>query len=75
MFKWLHINSFLDTHQEWHALVNGFCEVLCPWPPRHRPSPENKKDIEDEYHYYMWGRTLGILGWLAIFGIIKLMLF
>jgi hypothetical protein len=75
MFHWLNINNFLNTYQEWHALVVGFSEVLCPWPARHKPSQENRKDIEDEYHYYMWGRTLGISAWLAIACIIKLVLF
>ena len=70
-FGWLDLRNFLDTYQEWHALVVGFCEVMCPWPAWHGPSPENKKDIEDEYHYYIWGRALGILGWLAICSIIK----
>ena len=74
MLKWFNPNNFLDTYQEWHALVIGFCEVVCPW-PRYQPSVENKKDIEDEYHYYMWGRSLGILGWLSIFSIIKSIFF
>jgi hypothetical protein len=75
MLKWLNINNFLDTYQEWHALVVGFSEVLCPWPARHGPSRENRKDIEDEYHYYMWGRTLGTSAWLTIGCVIKLVLF
>jgi len=63
---------FLDTYGEWHALVQGFCEVLCPWPPLHRNMNETlKKEIEDEHHYYMFGRALGILGWLAIGCVIK----
>jgi hypothetical protein len=75
MFKWLNLRYFLDTCQEWHALVVGFCEVMCPWPARHKPSPENEKDIADEYHYYMWGRALGIAAWLAIGSVIKVTLF
>ena len=68
-------STFLSTHQEWHAFVEGLCEVLCPWKPRHKPSPELAQDITNEHHYYMFGRVLGILGWLTICGIIKLMLF
>ena len=75
MFKWFNPRGFIDTHQEWHALVNGFSEVLCHWPPRHKPSPENEKDIADEYHYYMWGRALGILAWITIACVIKEVLF
>jgi hypothetical protein len=72
---WLDVRQFLNVYQEWHALVNGFSEVLCPWPPRHKPSPENEKDIADEYHYYMWGRALGILAWITIACVIKEVLF
>jgi hypothetical protein len=75
MFKWFNPENFMDTYQEWHALVVGFCEVLCPWPPRHKPSPENEKDIADEYPYYMWGRSLGIAAWLTIGCVIKVVLF
>ena len=74
-FGWFNPDNFIDTYQEWHAVVVGFSEVMCPWPARHGPSPENKKDIEDEYHYYVWGRTLGTLAWLAVFSTIKLVLF
>ena len=58
---------FLDTVAEWHALVEGFSEVLCPWPPRHKAiDPELLSEIASEYHYYMWGRALGILAWATI---------
>lgn len=67
--------TLMDTYQEWHAFVVGLSEVLCPWPTRHKPSPENEKDIADEYHYYMWGRAVGILAWLTIGCVIKVVLF
>ena len=69
------LSTFMDTIEEWHAFVDGLCEALCPWPPRHKPSPENQKAIEDEYHYYMWGRAVGIGAWLTIGSIIKAVLF
>lgn len=68
-------STFLSTTEEWHAFVIGFCEVLCPWPARHKISQQNETDIADEYHYYMWGRALGILGWLTIFCIAKAVFF
>ena len=65
--KGLQFRHCLDTVAEWHALVQGFCEVMCPWPPRHKEmKPKLLKQIKDEHHYYVAGRALGILGWLAI---------
>jgi hypothetical protein len=68
-------SAFMDVYQEWHAFVEGFCEVLCPWPPRHRLTGELLTDLQRDHHYYMFGRALGILAWLAIFSIIKAMFF
>ena len=70
-------STFLSTYQEWHAFVIGFCEVLCPWPPRVRtPSPstgEGKGEgyLAQEYHYYMFGRALGVIAWLIIAKIVQ----
>jgi hypothetical protein len=65
-------STFLSTHQEWHAFVFGFCEVLCPWPPRHKSMRENlRKQITAEYHYYMFGRAMGVIAWLIIAKIIQ----
>jgi hypothetical protein len=69
--KGIRLSAFLDCYQEWHALVEGFCEVLCPWPPRRFISEENEKDIASEYHYYMFGRAIGVIAWLIIATIIK----
>ncbi len=61
------LSHFLDTTAELHALVQGACEVLCPWPPRHRMQPGKLiKEVHDEHHYYMTGRVLGIAGWLSL---------
>ena len=52
---------------EWHALVQGLCEVLCPWPPRHRAmTPGLLDEIASEHHYYVAGRALGVGAWLAL---------
>lgn len=66
-------STFLSTHQEWHALVIGFCEALCPWPAKCHC--EQSEAISAEYHYYMLGRALAILAWLTIGCIIKVMFF
>jgi hypothetical protein len=73
--KGIRLSAFLDCYQEWHALVEGFCEVLCPWPARHAPSKQLLTDLKADHHYYMFGRALGILAWLTIGSIIKVVLF
>jgi hypothetical protein len=69
--KGIKISTFLSTHEEWHTFVNGFCEVLCPWPPKRLISEELSKQIASEYHYYMFGRALGVIAWFIIAKIIK----
>ena len=69
--KGLEIRHFLDTHQEWHALVIGFCEVLCPWPARYQPSEKLLNDLKGEHHYYVFGRAMGVIAWLIIAKIIQ----
>jgi hypothetical protein len=63
--------AFLDCIEEWHALVEGFCEVLCPWPARHQPSDELINDLKADHHYYAFGRALGIIAWLIIAKVIQ----
>lgn len=75
--KGIEIDTFLSAYDEWHAFVIGLCEVLCPWPPRVRiPSPstgdgKGEGDIAREYHYYVFGRALGVITWLIIAKIIQ----
>ena len=70
-FGWLDLRNFFDIHQEWHAFVEGFCEVLCPWPARYGPSEELLNDLKGEHHYYVFGRASGVIAWLLIAIIIK----
>ena len=70
--KGIKLSNFLDSVAEWHALCQGFFEVICPWPPRKKDMADKlRQEIEAEHHYYMLGRALGILGWLAISCVIK----
>jgi len=69
--KGFEVRHFLDTPEEWHALVNGFCEVLCPWPSRYRPSGELLNDLKGDHHYYVFGRAMGVIAWLIIAKIIQ----
>jgi len=63
--KGINPSAFLDVYQEWHALVEGFCEVMCPWPARYEPNQELLDDLRGDHHYYMLGRAVGILAWIT----------
>jgi hypothetical protein len=70
--KGIRLRHFLDNVPDWHALVQGFSEVLCPGPPRWKvPSPNLLGEIMDEHHYYVFGRALGVIAWLVIAIIVK----
>jgi len=69
------ISTFLDCYQEWHALVEGFCEVLCPWPARYQPLEELLNDLRGDHHYYVFGRALGVIAWLGIAKLIQMFFF
>ena len=66
LLKGIRLSAFLDSYQEWHALVEGLCEVLCPWPARHKLSRTLLHDLRGDHHYYMFGRALGVIAWLII---------
>jgi len=69
--KGIVFSHFLDTVAEWHALVQGLCEVLCPWPPRHKLMDEElANEIRTNHHYYATGRVLGVLAWVVIICVI-----
>ena len=60
-------STFLSTHDEWHVFVIGFCEVLCPWPPRYKSMHRKfQKQMASEYHYYQFGRAIGVISWFTI---------
>jgi len=63
-------STFLSTHEEWHALAIGFCEVLCPRKPRHPIGAAALTPLEGEEHYYLFGRALGVIAWLIILPIV-----
>jgi hypothetical protein len=73
--KGIRLSAFLDTYQEWHALVEGFCEVLCPWPARHKLSRKLSNDLRGDHHYYAFGRALGVIAWIIIARIIQVVFF
>lgn len=75
MFDGIKLGTFLNTHQEWHALVIGLFEVLCPWPARYPLTGEPLAKLQGEHHYYMAGRGAGFVALLFILlGIAKIIL-
>lgn len=65
--------GLFSSGQEGHAFLIGLSEVICPWRP-HWDMPANYQANGNplmEYHYYMFGRALGILAWLTIGCVIK----
>ena len=69
--KGIRITDFLDCYQEWHAFVEGFFEVLCPWPAKHKLSGQLLDDLKGDHHYYAFGRATGIIAWFVIAKIIQ----
>jgi hypothetical protein len=72
LFKAIKPSTLLDTPDEWHALVLGLGEVICPWPPHFNVLElKNIDALISERHYYYTGRALGVLVWLGIIAVIK----
>ena len=66
-------HEFMNTPDELHAFVIGFFEVLCPWPPRCHC--EQSEAISKEYHYYHFGRGMGIIAWIILAKLIQIVFF
>lgn len=73
--KGIRLSVFFDCYREWHAFIEGLCEVLCPWPARYQPSDELLNDLRGDHHYYVFGRAMGVIAWLIIAKIIKVVFF
>lgn len=66
----IRFRHFMDTYKEWHAFVQGLCEVLCPWPPRHKEMSDTlAAEIVKEHTYYVWGRACGVPILLVMIGL------
>jgi len=66
MFEGIKPRTLLSTPEEWHALVIGFFEVLCPWPAQYMVLPAETSPVTGEEHYYLAGRGLGFIALLLI---------
>ncbi len=65
-----------EVVNEWHSWWIGFFEVACFSIPAKFPKTEfARQEMEEEYHYYMFGRALGILAWLGLAVAIKYIFF
>lgn len=70
------LSEFLNTAEELHALVIGWAEIVCPWPPLHKKASTAQTGIlSQELHYYQLGRVLGIPTWVGILAAIKAIFF
>lgn len=64
--------QFLSEAEELHALAIGLGEIFPFIPPLIKAyTPSLLQEINNEYHYYMLGRSLGILAWIATCWAIK----
>jgi len=72
--KLLPIKELFSTGEEWHAFLIGFFEVLCPW-PLSIPVPSPQSPVSTEYHYYLGGRAMAVLAWIAIAKLIQVTFF
>ena len=62
--SWLH--TFMDTFDEFHAFVLGWCEAIYPFKHRIKIPNQVKRIIEGEYWYYTFGLAIGSLTWVGI---------
>ena len=66
MFDGIKPKTFLNTHQEWHAYLIGFCVGFCPWIPELIQSANLRKLIKGEEHYFVAGAVPGFIALLLI---------
>lgn len=67
--------TFMNTYDEWHATVIGFCEVIAFTKPRFPSSTAQQGYLQEEYHYYVFGRAVGVLAWIGLAFLVKWMFF
>ena len=70
-FEWFNIKEFMNTYQEFHAAVEGFCRgflFIFPWLDKYKPSEQLIEDIQKEHHYYVPGIVFGLICFV-LFGI------
>jgi len=74
-FKGIVPKEMFSTGEEWHAFLVGFFEILCPVPQRCHMAKDYFFHIENEHHYYLFGRGMAVLAWIAIAKLIQVLFF
>ena len=57
--------EFMNTFDEWHCFVIGYCEVISIHAITKRSEDINNILLHD-YWYYLFGRALGVISWIGI---------
>jgi len=68
--------GLFSSGQEGHAFLIGVSEVVAFWKPRHDVPPDYEANGNPfkEYHYYMFGRACGVLVWIGLIALLKLII-
>ena len=78
-------DGLFSTAQEGHAFLIGICETIAFWKPRWNMPADYEAWFKHgdthkpgnplyEYHYYMFGRACGVLVWIWLIALLKLIL-
>ena len=71
IFKGIDFSDFLSSHEEFHALVDGWGVVLCPFLLVVRGIREKLiSEVENELHYFLFGGVLGVWAWIGIIALL-----
>ena len=65
-FNWFQWSNFFDTHQEWHAFLEGFSDGFCVGLSHYEPSPTLLNELQEDHHYYNAGRAFGFASFIVL---------
>jgi len=66
MSRWFpNPNEFLNSPDEFHVFIIGFCELFCLWTSRKIPDAVMEVVIK-EFHYYRLGKFAAAMLLLAV---------
>lgn len=56
-----------EVVEEWHSFWIGVFEMVClRIPPLAQVNEYALDELSEEYHYYAWGRAVGVMFWIVI---------
>jgi len=69
-------DGIFSSGQEGHAFLIGISEVIAFWKPRFGMPEDYEANGNPlhEYHYYMFGRFCGVLVWIGLIALLKVVL-